>query len=106
MQIGKLRHRLVIQRENASQDSYGEDVPSWTTFATVWGSVEPLTGREYLEGKALTAEVTYRIRIRSLSGVTPEMRVSYDSRYFQIVSVMDVDERNREMILMCREFVG
>ena len=45
----------------------------------------------------------FRIIIRYLSGIVPKMRVKYGSRIFDILSVINVSERNRELQLMCRE---
>ena len=44
--------------------------------------------------------------MRYLSGIVPKMRVKVGSRIFDILSIINVDERNRELQLMCRESVG
>lgn len=105
MRAGLLRHRVTIQDKTAVQDGYGEETLTWSTYAERWASVEPLQGREFLEGKALAAEVTVRIRLRFVSGAAPEMRVVYGEHTYEIVSVIDVDLRGVEMVLMCREIV-
>lgn len=105
MQSGWLRHRITIQSKSVSQDSYGEPDETWSTYVNAWASVEPLRGREFMDGMAQGQEVTHRIRMRQRDGVTPEMRVSFDSRVFQIESVINVLEKDREMILMCQELV-
>lgn len=105
MRAGQLRHRVTIQQFTQTQNEYGEIVEGWTTFATVWAAVEPLRGREFWDAQQLNAEVTARIRLRYLSGVGPTMRVVYDGRTFEVDSVIDVDERHRELQLMCKEVV-
>jgi len=106
MRAGWLRHRVTIQKKTTSQDSYGAEQETWTNVATVWAGIEPLRGREYIDAQNATAEVTHRVRIRYQSGITPRMRVSFGSRTFEIVSVINVLERNRELELMCREVVA
>lgn len=103
MRAGRLRHRVTIQSVTTNTDSYGQPIESWSTFAEVWAAVEPLTGREYFQAQQLQAEVTYRVRIRYLTGVLPTMRVLHDSRTFEVQAVINLDERNRELHLMCRE---
>lgn len=100
---GALRHRVTIQKATESINEKGETVPTWETFATVWAAVEPLRGREYFQSNAIQSELTTRIRIRYLAGVNPHMRVLYNGRTFHIQAVIDVDERHREMQLMCIE---
>lgn len=105
MEAGKLRHRVTIQSKAATRDTYGEEVIIWTTVATVWAAVEPLQGREYLEARQVTAEVSTRIIIRRRSGILPEMRAVYGSRIYDILAVIEVDEARREMELMCQEII-
>jgi SPP1 family predicted phage head-tail adaptor len=103
MQAGNLRHRITIQSATTAQDAYGEPVRLWTTFATLWAAVEPLQGREYFVGQQMQSEVSTRIRVRDYPGITPLMRVYWDSRYFQIESIITDPTNRRELHLMCRE---
>lgn len=103
MRAGRLRHRVTIQSATTTVDSFGQPIETWGTFATVWAAVEPLSGREYFDAQQVQSEVSYRVRIRHLSGVVPTMRVSYDSRTLEVLAVLNIDERDREMHLMCRE---
>ncbi len=107
MQAGKLRHRLTIQEkpDPVPQDSYGEEDFTWQEFDVVWGAVEPLRGREFIERKMDGADVTTRIRIRHQDGIKPEMRVVWGSHTYDILSVIEVESRQREIHLMCRELV-
>ncbi len=54
---------------------------------------------------ALQSEVTTRIKIRYRTGLTTSMRVLYGCRVFQILSVIDKDERHRVIELMCKEVI-
>jgi len=99
------RHRITIQEHVTDQDEAGQPVDMWQDVATVWGAVEPLRGREYFAAQQVQAEVTTRIRIRYRRGIRPEMRVLYDGRLFNILSVIDPEERHVELQLMCREVV-
>lgn len=95
---GALRHRLVIQQTTDTRDSFGQAIESWTTFATVWGSLEPLGGRERFLAAQTHAEATYRSRIRFLEGITPKMRISHGGKVFNITHIAD-DGRRRELVL-------
>jgi head-tail adaptor len=43
------------------------------------------------------------VTMRYLAGITAQMRVLYGSRTFQIISVLNVDQRNRVLVLYCEE---
>jgi SPP1 family predicted phage head-tail adaptor len=106
MRIAKLRHSIAIERVTETQDTDGSVVETWSPYATVHASIEPMSGREYFAAQSTQADETHRISLRYLSGVTPKMRVNYASRIFDILSVINVNERNRELQLMCRECIG
>lgn len=103
MRAGLLRERVTLKNKTVTQNTYGEEVITWVTLATVWGAVEPLSGREYLEGQSLDVEVTTRIRIRYRTGVVPESLVVHDTHNYNVRSVMNSLERKRELVLMCTE---
>ena len=105
MRAGQLRHKVIIQENTPSRDDYGAEAESWSNFATVWAAIEPIRGREFWESQQINAEVTARITIRYLSGVTPKMRVKYGTRIFDIISVINPEERNRDLQLMVKEAV-
>lgn len=106
MEIGTLRHRVTIEDFTVVQDAFGEEVKTWQTFATRWGSVEPLRGRERWNAQQVHAEVTHRVTMRWLSGLSPTMRVVHDGRNLDIDSIINPDERREMVELMCIERVA
>ena len=103
MKAGRLRHKVLIESETITQDAYGAPTRTWATFATVWASVMPLSGREYFEAGKTMSDVSTRIQIRYGTGITPQMRVKFGTRIYSIVSVINMDERNKEIELFCKE---
>lgn len=110
MRAGWLRHRVEILAKEASRDSFGAEVIAWVTVATVWASVEPLRGREYIEAKQGQVEVSHRVVMRhwlELGGTGvpgPEMRLRLEGgRVLEIESVINPLERGEGLELMCRE---
>lgn len=103
MITGSLRRRVRLQRKFVQRDSVGAEIVTWLDEAVVWGAVEPMLGREFLEGKRLDAELTTRIRIRYREGVEPTMRAVTTDNVYDVVSVQHVRTERRELVLMCRE---
>ena len=107
MRAGWLRHRVTLKTKSVSRDSFGEEDITWSTTATVWGSVEPLRGREYMEAQQGQADVSHRVTIRYRTGVVPTMRVYLeDGRAFEVESAINRLERDEQIELMCRELVS
>lgn len=106
MQAGTLRHRLILQHASETQDAYGETLKTWGTLATVWGSVEPLRMREYLEAQQTQAQGTHRITVRYREGLTPLHRVLHRERVFEVVAVLNPEERREMLHFLAVERVG
>lgn len=105
MRAGRLRHRVVVERATDGTDAYGDQVPTWSALATVWAGIEPLSGREYLAAAHIQADVSTRIVIRGIPGVsiTPKDRIRYGTRLFDIKQVVDRDAENIEIQLLAQE---
>ncbi len=105
MRIGELRQRITLQQKTVTRDSYGAEVISWTDVATVYAFVQPLQGREFFESQRINAEITAKITIRFRAGIRPFDRIKYGDRLFDIQSVINPDERRRELQLMVKEVI-
>lgn len=105
LKIGKLKHRVTLQEYTATRDSYGAELEAWVDIATVWASVEPLTGREYFQTQQINAEISTKVTIRFKAGVTAKMRLIYNDRVFEIISVINTEEKDVQLVLMCREMI-
>jgi len=66
IKVGKLRHRLaIVQPYGPAQDSTGSlALTAMSPVATVWGSIESVTGRDVLAANQFSAVVTHKIVIR------------------------------------------
>jgi len=105
MRSGLLRHRLTFQTKSASRDAYGGEDATWSDDETRWGSVSPLRGQEYFAAQQVHAEATHKIIIRHYEGLTIRHRIKFDTRYFNIESIRNIDERGIMMELICNEMV-
>lgn len=106
MQSGRLRERVTIQTETVTRDASGEELRTWAEVATVWASVTPGASSERFLASAgqRVAEVTHTVRIRFRSGLTPKMRLVWETtRILEIISVIDPDMRNSTTVLLCSE---
>lgn len=103
MQAGKLRHRLTIQEPTTALDQYGEAVKTWSTVATVWGSIEPLRMQEYFEAQQTQAKATHKIEVRYVQGISSTYRVMLGARIFEVTAVLNPQERNERLQMLAVE---
>lgn len=106
MNIGKLRHRITLLRQVNEVNDYGASTQTWKKVATVWADVRPLSGREYFSAQQVQSEVTTQIWLRHIEGIKPTMKVKFGKREFEILSVLNIQERDVSLQLMCKESVG
>jgi SPP1 family predicted phage head-tail adaptor len=106
VKAGDLRHRVEIQSSTAARGQSGATLPAWNTsvpFAYARAKIEPLSAREVFAAEAASAEVTHRITIRYLAGLKTDMRIKHGTRYFDVVGIRNIEERNAWLELLCVE---
>jgi SPP1 family predicted phage head-tail adaptor len=109
MRAGRLRRFVTIEQKVAgspAQDSAGNPLYTWQTFAQVYAAVEPLRGMEFFQAEQRQIKVDTRVVTRYRAGVTEQMRVVDGADVFNIEGVIDTDTRHVELQLMCVKGVG
>lgn len=111
--IGMMRHKITIEVPSTSSDGQGGFTRTgWTTKYTAWAFIEPLSANQRIFADQKAMAVSHKITLRYRKDQSPDvtMRVNYTqgstTRYFQITGLMNVDERNRYLTLLCKEGVG
>lgn len=97
-----MREKITFKSRSATQNSYGEE-NAWTTVTTVWGSVEPLLGREYFSAEMVSSQVEIKFRCWYFAGLTNTMRVTYAGSEYDILSVINVKSQNREWLIYAKK---
>lgn len=100
---GRLRHRIKIQSLGLADDGMGGQTEAWSDMANVWASIEPLTGKELFIAQQVESNVTHKITMRYLAGITTKHRILFGSRVFEIVSIRDEEERNKVLEIFVTE---
>lgn len=107
LDIGRLRHRIELLRYEVYQDPRsGAIKEDWVPVAKRWATVEPVRGQERWAAQQVQAEVTHRIYMRYMPGVTPDMKIRFRGREFDIYFVRNIDERNEMLEILATERVN
>jgi SPP1 family predicted phage head-tail adaptor len=99
---GRLRERVTFQQATETRNRLGETVQSWATYAERWASVQGLSSREVLLTGQQQTEITHRVRMRYLDGMTNSMRILWRGRVLEITSLLEHNNRS-EHELLCTE---
>jgi len=105
MRSGAMREKISIHNPSISQNSTtGEVVQSWSTFiADRWANASLAAGVEYFADDQRHFRTEGKFTIRYSTGITPVMRVAYPStapKYYDIIGIENVGNRNRELIII------
>jgi SPP1 family predicted phage head-tail adaptor len=116
MDAGRLRHRVTIDERVTSQDEHGDPVVTWQPWASnVPAEIAPVSGKEFLAGQGVVAQVTCRIVIRWRQGVVETMRVRHvvdagsplREDVYNVAAVLPDNDSGRDhLTLMCTKGVN
>ena len=99
MRAGSLRHEITVEKNTKAEDSKGVYVNAWTTRTTLRAEIEYISS-SLEEGSRQVTSATFHTRYDS--AVIREDRISFDGKYYEIVSILP-DGRKREMSIEGRE---
>ena len=109
MNLGKLDRKITVQfrNVNVAPNAYGERLRSFTPSGSpdfeTWALVEYLSGGEKIADGRETSNQRVAFTVRwctDLADVTPQDRVQYDSKTFDIESIQE-QGRNTSLRLLC-----
>ena len=106
MRAGSLRHTISIQEETSTPDSQGGFTLEWNDISSmdaVPAAIWPLSAKESLDAMKLELQITHKIRIRYRSGITTKDRIKFGTRIFNIVSLINLEERNEQLDMLALE---
>ena len=102
-QTGAKRHLAVINEITQAKDALGGRTGVWAEFASIWCSLTPVSGSERWYAKEKHATATHKAYTRYIGGVDTKMQFVVRGRTFVIVSIINIGERDKEMIFVIQE---
>lgn len=103
MKIAEMRHQIIIQEKIQTDDGMGGFTETLSTVHETWAAIWPISAKEMRENMRVEANITHNIRIRYRTGVTHAMIILFGSRTFEIKGIVNVEERNIWLDMVCNE---
>ena len=104
MKIGDLNKRVTLQYKTRVPDGMGGFTEVWNSVTPdTWAAIWPTSARDLIQASSTAMVVSHRIRIRYRRDVRGSYRVKFGNRYFAIVSIINPEEKNEWLDLMCKE---
>ena len=96
---------VSFQRLRDVKNKFGERIKDWVDVLTKKACIYPVSGKELFVEGTINTEITHKIYVSYTNSIRPDMRIKYGSRIFKIQSIINLQERNRILQLMCKELV-
>ncbi len=106
MGLGSMRFKVTLQSATRTTDDGGGAAVAWSNDGTLWANITPISGKEDYRQSQVQDSITHRIKVRYKSSIETKDRLKFGSRFFNIKSVINVDERKKYMELLCEEGVA
>jgi SPP1 family predicted phage head-tail adaptor len=106
-----MKQILNIEERTVGNELAGEPAETWVVTRREWFDLQPLTGSEYVQAQQVQANISHKATSPFLIGVSTKMRLTVKNeagvnvRTFNVESVVNVGENNRELEWMLREVV-
>src|SRR5688572_28552997 len=97
--IGKLKYRIALRRHTLTGDGMGGATESTSTYATVWASAEPMSGREREQAMREEATSNYLFTIRHRDDVVEGDIIRWQSRDYNVRFVRDAGPRPQYLVI-------
>jgi len=97
--IGNLRHRITIEENTPTVNTHGDSIDDWDSIGQVWGSIDPFSGTETDSAGQIIATHSHTIILRYWEGLNSRHRFVHDGIIYNIVSVLNAEQRG--LLMMC-----
>ena len=102
--ISEFRHTISIyERVAGSSDGLGHSTPTPTLIVTTRAAIWPVSAKEARENMRYETNISHNIRIFYQSGISEDMYITFGARTFEIKGIINVEERNVYLDLICNE---
>jgi len=103
---GELDKVVTIKTVTKVADGMGGYTETDSDFLTgVRCAIWPVSASEIIKSEKMKMQVTHQIRMRYQAGVLSGMTILFGTRTFEIVSMINPEERNVRLDLLCSEDV-
>ena len=95
MQAGRLDRLVTLQHRVLTRDTAtGEEVVTYTTYATVWAGKRDLRGSERYAAQQVNSDTTTAWQIRHRTDVVATDVLGYDGLQYNITGIAEIGRRD------------
>lgn len=100
--IGEYNKKIKFLKLEKVKNEYREYEENWTVYKTIWAKRTPLLGNQLFTAMTTDTKIEVKFNSRYTSGIDSNMRIQCGSDIYEILSVIDVDDKQVELLCYCR----
>ena len=107
MRAGDRRTPMQVLRSTPTQDASGQPIDAWSLVKTIWVHLFETEGAKVGNIEGTIAERNYQAEMITDAGLalTTRDRLKYGTRNFEILAVINREQRNRTTELRLKETI-
>ncbi len=114
IKIGNLRNKIKVQKKGPTTrgKDNSQNLDNWADWKTsIWAETVSQTSKEYYKAMQVHADMTILFRTYYVKGLDRHMRILFEKdsygkdRIFNIIDILDVDDKHLEHLITCKEVV-
>jgi len=94
---------IEIQRVTYSPDSEGGFTKSWALVTNCFSAIYPIKAIQRYEYKTINVEATHYFKIRGYIDCQETDRICFNGRYFEVLTIENIQENNLLLFIVCKE---
>ena len=103
LSIGAMRWFLTLEEKVYEDDHIGGYGISYRFLKSIWGHIEPISGKETEWACVANTYLRHKIYVRKDSDLKIGMRLIYRERIFDIIAILERYKNSTYSICMCEE---
>jgi SPP1 family predicted phage head-tail adaptor len=100
MRAGQLDRRITIQDYAESRNAYGDVTDTWSTHLECWANFIQKKGEVTDADKNQNHSATLIFYTRYFSTITEDMRILFDSKYYKIEEIKELQRQEGLQIMV------
>ena len=98
--VNNYRSRIGIYKRVLTANGFGGFTQTWSKVDTVWCEVSPLSTNETMRYQQVWPTASNSIKMRYRKDVTTDYRLFYRNRFYNVLSVVNVDNLDDELEIL------
>ena len=108
LDIGRMRRRVTFLEPPTGKDEFGERLTDWPEIKTVWAKKEPLLGKDLFTARSEKRDIDVKFGSRYARSClnahdVNTLRIQDGADLFEVVSGINVDDADTELLCYCRK---